>query len=78
MPAALGICGFETPHIGSVTFTGRFGSVESHPNYVADVRPEYTACSSALSDPGVFHRDVSLGNIMVALDGEGKLNDWDL
>ena len=36
------------------------------------------ACSSACSDADLFHRDASFGNIMIALNGEGKLNDWDL
>ena len=29
-------------------------------------------------DAGLFHRDVSLGNIMIGHDDEGRLNDWDL
>jgi len=29
-------------------------------------------------DASVFHRDASLGNIMIGLDGKGRLNDWDL
>ena len=36
------------------------------------------ACSCAFSVAKLFHRDASLGNIMIGLDDEGKLNDWDL
>jgi len=38
----------------------------------------HVACVSAFSDAGLFHRDVSLGNIMIGPDNEGRLNDWDL
>ncbi|KAF9648968.1 hypothetical protein BDM02DRAFT_3095524 [Thelephora ganbajun] len=36
------------------------------------------ACTSAFSDASLFHRDISLGNIMIGLDNKGRLNDWDL
>jgi len=36
------------------------------------------ACVCAFSDAGLFHRDASLGNIMIGLDNGGRLNDWDL
>ena len=47
-----------------------------HLDHLADIN--HTACSSAFSDADLFHRDVSFGNIMIGLDNEGKLNDWDL
>ena len=43
-------------------------------NHPVDITP----CSSAFVDAGVFHRDASFGNIMIGLDGGGRLNDWDL
>ncbi|KAF9784080.1 hypothetical protein BJ322DRAFT_1125579, partial [Thelephora terrestris] len=36
------------------------------------------ACSAAFSDADLFHRDASPGNVMIGLDDEGRLNDWDL
>lgn len=36
------------------------------------------ACSSAHSDADVFHRDASVGNVMIGPEGGGRLNDWDL
>ena len=47
----------------------------SHP---ADIALYRAACSTAFADAGVFHRDASFGNIMIGLDGGGRLNDWDL
>jgi serine/threonine protein kinase len=47
-------------------------------DHPADANTEYVACSSAFSDADLFHRDISLGNTMIADGGEGKLNDWDL
>ena len=47
-------------------------------NHPADIKPDHAASYSAFLDAGLFHRDVSFGNIMIGLDDEGRLNDWDL
>ena len=47
-------------------------------NCPTDMMLDHVACSSAFSDADLFHRDVSFGNIMIGLDDEGRLNDWDL
>lgn len=47
-------------------------------NHPADIKLYREACSSAFVDASLFHRDVSFGNIMIGLDNEGRLNDWDL
>ena len=47
-------------------------------NHPTDIIMYCAACSSAFADAGVFHRDASFGNIMIGLDGGGRLNDWDL
>ena len=49
-----------------------------HYNCPTDMMLDHVACSSAFSDADLFHRDVSFGNIMIGLDDEGRLNDWDL
>lgn len=36
------------------------------------------ACVAACLNAHLFHRDASIGNIMIGLDDEGRLNDWDL
>lgn len=78
MSTALRIYKFEAPHLGSVTLTGRLELVElPFIGRPADVRFGCAACSSAYSDAGLFHKDASLGNVMIGLDGEGRLNDWD-
>ena len=49
-----------------------------HYDCPTDMMLDHVACSSAFSDADLFHRDVSFGNIMIGLDDEGRLNDWDL
>jgi hypothetical protein len=47
-------------------------------DHFAEVRMDRAACSAAFSDASLFHRDASFGNIMIGLDNQGRLNDWDL
>ena len=51
---------------------------KSYYHHPVDIRLYHTACVAAFIDAGLFHRDISFGNIMIGLDGAGRLNDWDL
>ena len=78
MSTALGIQGFETPCFCDFRLVGRFEVAKLDFDRHADVTFDSVACSSAFRDAKVFHRDPSLGNIMIGCDGKGRLNDWDL
>ena len=78
MPATLGFLKFEASRSGIVTLTEMSVFTKSLADCPADLRLDYlAACSAAFLDAGLFHRDASLGNIMIGLDDEGRLNDWD-
>jgi RIO-like serine/threonine protein kinase len=36
------------------------------------------AHKEALEKAGILHRDISVGNILITVDGRGLLIDWDL
>ena len=77
LPTALGVYKLKAPRLGHFGLTERFERSLPQFNPVTDALGR-AACSSAFSDAGLFHRDASLGNVMIGLDNEGRLNDWDL
>ena len=78
MSTALGFRKFEASRLGDVTLIERLGLTRSFIVCSTDMRLIHAACSVAFLDAGLFHRDASIGNIMIGLDDEGRLNDWDL
>ena len=77
LPTALGVYKLKTPRLCHFWLTERFERSLLQFNPITDALGR-AACSSAFSDASLFHRDVSLGNVMIGLDNEGRLNDWDL
>ena len=78
MPIALRNREFEAPRLCGVGLGGRLDWTKSHFDCRSNGLLYYAACFSAFSYAEVFHRDASLGNVMIGPDSKGRLNDWDL